>query len=268
MGAVLSTEAIEAFLRDGFVRLDDAFPRELADECRAILWRDLGRDPDDPSTWTEPVVRLGGYADPPFRAAASTERLRGALDQLIGEGRWAPLLGLGTFPVRFPHPRPPGDDGWHVDASYALEEDDPNDFLGWRVNVHSRGRALLALFLFSDIGEDDAPTRIRKGSHRSLARVLAPFGERGASLRELVERGAFDGSDEGDEIALATGPAGTVYLCHPFLVHAAQAHRGTKPRFLAQPPVFPREPLSLERPAAELSPVERAIVEALAESAG
>lgn len=262
----LSAEQIDAFVADGFVRLDDAFPRELATEGRAILSRDLGCDPNDPSTWKEPVVRLGGYADPPFVAAASTPRLRGALDQLIGEGRWAPLVGLGTFPVRFPHPKPPVDDGWHVDASFALDEDDPNDFLAWRVNVSSRGRALLALFLFSDVGALDAPTRIRKGSHRTLARALAPFGERGASLRELVERGAFD---EGEgEIELATGPAGTVYLCHPFLVHAAQEHRGTTPRFLAQPPVFPRVPLSLERDDGAYSPVERPIREALEEQGG
>jgi hypothetical protein len=32
---------------------------------------------------------------------------------------------------------------------------------------------------------------------------------------------------------------GTVYLCHPFLVHAAQIHRGSQPRFMAQPPLLP-----------------------------
>lgn len=39
--------------------------------------------------------------------------------------------------------------------------------------------------------------------------------------------------------ALATGEAGTVYLCHPFLVQAAQRHQGTTPRFMAQPPLHP-----------------------------
>jgi hypothetical protein len=33
---------IEQFIRDGFVRIDGAFPRDFADECRAILWRDTG----------------------------------------------------------------------------------------------------------------------------------------------------------------------------------------------------------------------------------
>ena len=43
----------------------------------------------------------------------------------------------------------------------------------------------------------------------------------------------------GCDQALAIGPAGTVYLCHPFLVHAAQPHRGSQPRFMAQPPLLP-----------------------------
>jgi hypothetical protein len=127
----------------------------------------------------------------------------------------------------------------------------------WRANVFSQGRALLMLFLFSDVGPDDAPTRLRIGSHRDIARQLAPAGEAGLTLRELVADG-FAGSAHRAE-AVATGPAGTVYLCHPFLVHAAQRHRGTHPRFMAQPPLLPREPLSLERADGRYSPVEEAI---------
>jgi hypothetical protein len=59
----LSDAQIEQFIRDGFVRIDRAFPRETADEARAILWRDTGCDPDDPATWTKPVIRLSGYND-------------------------------------------------------------------------------------------------------------------------------------------------------------------------------------------------------------
>lgn len=66
-------------------------------------------------------------------------------------------------------------------------------------------------------------------------------------------------------LALATGDAGTVYLCHPFLVHAAQMHHGKVPRFLAQPPLAPAEPLRLEREDGRYSPVEIAIRLALSE---
>ena len=46
---------------------------------------------------------------------------------------------------------------------------------------------------------------------------------------------------------LATGEASTVYLCRPFLVHAAQINRGIRPRFMAQPPLYPAEPFKLHR---------------------
>ena len=64
-------------------------------------------------------------------------------------------------------------------------------------------------------------------------------------------------------VVLATGRAGTVYLCHPFLVHAAQMHRGATPRFMAQPGLAPSEPLRLHRLDAAYSPVEIAIRRAL-----
>ncbi|SFD78592.1 Phytanoyl-CoA dioxygenase (PhyH) [Nannocystis exedens] len=249
---------IENFIRDGFVRIDHAFPREVADEARAILWRATGCDPDDPATWTRPVIRLDQFGQPPFVAAANTAVLHDAFDKLVGRERWWPRTTLGTFPVRFPSPADPGDAGWHVDVSFGF---DTPDFMEWRANVVSKGRALLMLFLFSDVGDDDAPTRIRVGSHLAIARRLAPAGEAGLTLRELVADD-FGHSAHLPE-ALAVGTAGTVYLCHPFLVHAAQPHRGTRPRFLAQPPLMPREPFRLERAAGDYVPVEAAIRRAL-----
>jgi hypothetical protein len=248
---------LDAFVTEGFVRLPDAFPRETAEAARAILWRDLGGSPDDPATWPGPVVRLGMYAADPFVRAANTPTLHAAFDALVGRGRWLPRDSLGTFPVRFPSPDEPGDAGWHVDVSFGY--DDP-DFFNWRANIRSRGRALLMLFLFSDVGPDDAPTRIRVGSHLDIARVLAPAGDAGLSLRELAANG-FAETTHCREVA-ATGAAGTVYLCHPFLVHAAQPHRGSEPRFLAQPPLLPAslDGLDLEHGDA---PVERAIRVAL-----
>jgi hypothetical protein len=254
----LSAAQIDQFVRDGFVKIDNAFSREVADAARAILWRDTGCDPDDPTTWTRPVIRLGMYTQEPFVKAANTPVLNTAFDQLVGQGRWQPCMAMGTFPIRFPSSDDPGDAGWHVDMSFG--SDNP-DFMSWRANVSSKGRALLMLFLFSDIGEADAPTRIRVGSHADIARTLAPAGDAGLTLRELMATG-FGGTEE-KPIALATGDAGTAYLCHPFLVHSAQSHHGTPPRFLAQPPLLPKEPLSLHRNNADYSAVETAIRMAL-----
>jgi len=254
----LTTDQVDAFIECGFVKIEGAFSRSLADEARAILWRDTGCDPVDPLTWDKPVVRLGFYSQTPFLQAANTRTLHLAFDRLVGSGRWVPRGNLGTFPVRFPSPMDPGDTGWHVDPSFGPAGD---DFLSWRVNVTSRGRALLMLFLFSDVDVDDAPTRLRVGSHIDIARRLARAGDQGMTLRELATNG-FAESEYRPE-ALATGEAGTVYLCHPFLVHAAQPHRGTRPRFMAQPPLVPVGELELNRPDGRYSPVELAVRRAL-----
>jgi hypothetical protein len=230
--------ALDRFAKEGFVKIERAFPRSLADQARAILWKDTGCDPEDRATWTRPVIRLGMYTQAPFIEASNTRVLHEAFDQLVGAGKWLPCASMGTFPVRFPSAQDSGDTGWHIDASFG---DDATDFLSWRVNSRSRGRALLMLFLFSDVSESDAPTRIRVGSHRDMARILEPAGEAGLSLRELAANG-FDETAHCQE-GLATGDAGTVYLCHPFLVHAAQIHRGLQPRFMAQPPLLPRSPV-------------------------
>lgn len=249
---VLSSAQIEHFIHQGFVRLDDAFPRATATAAREILWRDTGCDPNDPQTWTKPVIRLGMYSDQPFIEAANTAFLHQAFDQLVGPGRWLPCGAMGTFPIRFPSPEDTGDTGWHVDVSFGW--DDP-DFMNWRVNVSSKGRALLMLFLFSDIGPDDAPTRLLPESHKDIARSLAGAGDDGLTLREIVS--VIEGIGPRRE-AFATGRAGTVYLCHPFLVHAAQPHLGQLPRFMAQPPLLPRQEQQLERRDGCYSVVERA----------
>jgi len=260
----LSNAQVAQFIRDGFIRVDRAFPRQLAEEGCEIMWRDIPFDPHDPATWTKPIIRLPGYGGGPFQKAANTPVLHDAFDRLVGKGRWVQRDGLGSFPVRFPHPDDPGDAGWHVDLSFPGDDCDPkeqHDFSAWRVNVTSRGRALLMLFLFSDVGEDDAPTRIRVGSHLDMARFLEPAGESGMSHMNLNEMSADR------PMALATGESVTVYLCHPFLVHAAQRHRGSMPPFMAQPPLGLREPYTLHREDGAYSPVEISIRQALRDGA-
>lgn len=62
---------------------------------------------------------------------------------------------------------------------------------------------------------------------------------------------------------VATGKAGTVYLCHPFLVHAAQHHYGTSPKFMAQPPLLIKGDFNISEEEAFMPPVKKAIWNAL-----
>ena len=250
----LSKQQIDQFIEDGYVQIENAVPEETCAEIREILWNDLGVDRNDSTTWTRPVIRLGFYSHPPFNKAVNMPLLTGAFDQLVGKDRWIPRNSIGTFPVRFPSVEDPGDTGWHVDSSFP--GNDMNDFSTWRINVYSKGRALLMLFIFSDIGETDAPTIIRRGSHRDVAKILAPYGKKGLSFMELA--GKLDVTNYCEQV-LATGKAGMVYLCHPFVVHAAQPNHGKSPRFLAQPTLEMKEDLQLWGNINESSPVEKAI---------
>ncbi|RGE41426.1 phytanoyl-CoA dioxygenase [Comamonas testosteroni] len=250
----LTPRQIQSFMDDGFVKIENAFSADLAKQGRDELWVDIGLSPEQPEKWHQPVMRVGFKSSPPFIQAANTPQLHRAYDQLAGEGHWLAPKGLGSFAIRFPSPESPGDDGWHVDMSFGTEQP---DFMQWRVNVQSHGRALLMLFLFSDVAPDDAPTRIRKGSHTVIARELLPCGEAGATLGQLSAHGYA--STEDCEEELATGAAGTVYLCHPFLVHAAQPHQGQRPRFMAQAALLPKDDVDS---ASSPSPIHIAIGQA------
>ena len=64
---------------------------------------------------------------------------------------------------------------------------------------------------------------------------------------------------------LATGRAGDVFLCHPFIVHTATwPHRGASPRMIAQPSIGAPGGFALD--GSDPSPVARAIVAGLAEA--
>lgn len=253
----LSAEQINKFINDGFIKIENAFPQEVADECRAILWKSSQCDPLDARTWIHPVVRIGELGLAPFKKAADTQILHAAFNELAGDN-WIPRETLGSFPIRFPGKEPAPDTGWHVDASFPV--DDMNDYLQWRINVRSRGRALLMLFLFSDVAEKDAPTVIKIGSHSDVAKLLEPHGDNGLSFMELAKHLP---SLRKHEEAFATGKAGTVYLCHPFIVHAAQNHYGTNPRFMAQPPLQTKHDFNIDPKKKEHCPIEIAIIKGL-----
>lgn len=249
---------VERFVVDGVLGIREAVPRPLAEECRALLLADAGIDPDDRTTWTRPVVRIFDRHDGLVAEAAHSPRLLAATDALVGPGRWVTYAGMGSFAIRVPHDDEPGDDGWHLDVSLP-PDDDPatTDYGRWGVNARSDGRAVLWLMLFSEVGPDDAPTRIRVGSHAEIARHLAPTGDATTTPYPLPPLDHLP-------VALATGRPGDVFLCHPFTVHAAQRHRGSVPRVLAQPgrPWVGRPDPS--RPAAERNAVEEAIARATA----
>jgi hypothetical protein len=249
---MLSPAEIDAFVSDGFTAVRGAVPGPVLDACRAEIWSALaarGVRLDDPLTWRDPVVRITCPDTPAFAAAGTQPVLWEAFDQLIGAGRWWRRPGVGgTIPVRFPSRADPGDAGWHIEGSFDHGGE-------WWVNYRSRGRGLLALYLFSDVDAGSAPTRVRPGSHRGAARILQPAGQAGMPFGRAARLAAE--ASVARPTALVTGRAGDVFLCHPFLVHAASwPHAGRHPRIVAQPGVALHDCFPLVPP---LSPVERGI---------
>lgn len=259
---MLTKTALASFVDDGYVVVRRAVPSDVITECQKLVWTDLssrGVKRDDRSTWTQPVVRINTREEGPFVVAGTARVLWDAYDQLLGEGTWWKRRGLGgTIPVRFPSEADPGDAGWHIDGSF---EGPDNSY--W-VNFRSKMRGLLVLFLLTDVDELSAPTRILRGSHLDVPRILVPFGEEGIRFSHVAPR-LPDSTLERQQV-LAVGTAGDVYICHPFLVHAASwPHRGGQARMIAQPGVAILESLALRAEAAEadVCPVEAAILRGL-----
>lgn len=233
----------ERFIADGFVKLARAVPRDVADSARELLWQQIGLSPLDPAAWRDPVIWACDLTgEGAFGQLITSPRLAGALDELCGAGGWVPRGQLGMVPVRFPRRPPASDRGWHVDAS--IRQPDGQYLCGGSPDT------LLLLTLLSDVGPGDAPTRIRVGSHRDAATVLA-----GRTLTAIEAGPLVDAASAGRPVAYATGVPGDMYLVHPLTVHAADEHRGTEPRFMAQTPVSLTRPVSL----GDESPLGRAI---------
>lgn len=258
---MLSDDEIGGFLAQGYVAIRAAVPAPVIAACQDAIWAELGRQGarrDDPSTWTAPVLRIPCPEGDAFAQAGTMPVLQEACDQLIGAGRWWRRAGIGgTIPVRFPGEDDPGDAGWHIEASY-------DDGGGQRVNAGSRARGLLALYLLTDVEPDGAPTRLRPGSHWDVPPLLAPAGDAGMAWLPAAQEAARASAHR--PTALAAGRAGDVFLCHPFLVHAASwPHRGRFPRMIAQPAVALHGQYPLQAaPGQAPPPVQRAILDSLA----
>jgi hypothetical protein len=231
MGASSAMVDIDAFARDGFVKVEGVVSRSVADAARNTLWAQLGWSPDDPTEWTEPVRWVADLTGAgPCGEIARSEVLAEALTAVCGADGWVPRGSLGNIPVRFPVTPPAEDRGWHIDANTPLPDG------SWAVT--GRPHTVLLLTLLSDVGPDDAPTRIRAGSHHDVADVLTESpGDFAAVAAELDDVSAQR------PVVRATGSPGDVFVVHPFTVHAADVHRGREPRFMAQAPVALTSPL-------------------------
>ena len=252
---ILSAQQVDEFVATGCTVLRGAFPSATAAACVEHLWTRIEPDGDDRSTWTQPLVHLREvYSDPPFRDAY-TPALLSALDDLLGEDRYPVHYGLGWWPIAFPGfdtpPWTPPTTGWHVDGQH------------FHHHVDAAEQGLLPLFLLTDIAPGGGGTCVDLGSHRVATRLLAAAEPDGLSCQELAQAMT---AQPRRQVVEVTGQAGDVALLHPFMLHARGPNTGGGVRVICNPCIRLHERMRLD--GAAPSPVERAIVEALAEGAG
>ncbi|MBM7565483.1 hypothetical protein [Paenibacillus sacheonensis] len=294
MANVLTEAQVQHFKEKGWVKVEGAYPREEALKVQQFLWDELaarGIIKDDERTWTEPVVRLGDYVHP-VMDGLNSKRLTGAIEDLLGEGRWQEgdkMTGAswGGYIINF-GPDIPG--GWHYDGSH------------FRHYLDSWEQGLLLVCLFSSVKKGGSGTLVAEGSHNIVANVLAQHPEGmglGEALRECGKHpwlaeligknkpaaddiyadapskekksqkehlAAFMNTTYDDpagfslRVVETTGEPGDLVLCHPFLYHAPSPNELGVPRFMCNRVAPTRERMNLNREnPADYSVVEQMI---------
>jgi hypothetical protein len=302
---VLSPSDVEQFIELGYVKLPQAFAAERAMAVQTFLWHKLaerGVRKDDRATWTKPLVHIKEQFNGAVFQACETERLAGAVEDLVGEGRWRTKGGeanWGWWPVNFAVGAerawdvPTG--GWHWDGMH------------FRHTVDAPDQGLLLLCIFSEVAPRGGGTLVAEGSHRSVARFLRQhedgiaykramktFPTSHAWFQDLTQsrvRTFWWGSRQGvrqpeavpdrlshfmgrtfvdpaDDTPLRvvelTAAPGDVFLCHPFLYHAASPNHSGRPRFMCNRHTPLSEPMRFNRPDGRYSPIELSVKRAIA----
>lgn len=292
---VLTQAQVNQFIELGWVKVEQAFPKEVALEAQKIVWENVekrGVTKNDRSTWTEEMVQLNETYEHDEFQKCNTKRLADAIEDLVGEGRWADRtvygesdkkVGYGWWPVNFSQgalkPWNVPTTGWHWDG------------IQFRHYIDSPEQGLLCLNLFSEIGKQGGGTLVAEGSHKVVAKFLSqqPDGiELEDGIRALNKEhpwfSELTGSkkdnttnDEEDRIEKfmknpyvdedgiklqvieTTGNPGDVILCHPFLYHAASQNHSGVPRFMCNRTTPLTERININRADGNYSPLELSI---------
>jgi phytanoyl-CoA dioxygenase PhyH len=253
--AALDPAHVAAFEERGHLRLRGVFPRDVALQMQRRMWdelqADFGIDPDDRDTWCQPRRSLRRAKWDPLQRAVATDSLVGAIDTLLGAGRWELPTNWGVVLVTFPD-RTGGEwtlptSGWHYD--FGLDD------------AATSPSGLLVFTFFSSVASRGGGTLIVEGSHRLLRRFsesLSPDERRSdhQALRRRFLRHepwlrALAGNGPAPEDRLGyfmgesrdvrevpvrvielTGDPGDAILCHPLILHVAAPNRSDRPRFM------------------------------------
>ena len=250
---ILTEAQVQAFMRDGFIVLPEAFDRKVAEGCVDMIWEVMEEDREDSTTWKREglVVQQGIKGGP--ASQVMTRRYVDAIGDLVGHGRDTPgqKKGFGYPVIRFPVDVPIWEPrGWHIDGNW------------FHHHVDSAEQGLVGVDIFTDIDLEGGGTAIRVGSHHIAARIFGQAEPDGFAQGKVST--AVIPHCEDCPIIEVTGRAGDALLMHPHLLHASSTNRSRRVRIIANRAVSLHEPMQFDRPnPADLSPVEAAVAQSV-----
>ncbi len=300
---ILSPAERSQFVKRGYVRVGEAFPHEAAIRAQQDVWRrvkEMGADPEVPATWTKPMIHLAETYDTPAFRECKTERLKKVVDELVGVGRWTTRDvqdGWGWWPVNFSV----GADaewtvstgGWHWDGIQFQHTVDAGDqgllLLCFFSDIESHGGATLAasgshqvvarflakqseplvlnsaisLCIKDSLWLQDLTNTLNTEESNSWPAGFRKWHESGDRVERFMKISYMDEDGAELQVVETTGRAGDIYLCHPFLFHAAAPNTLRVPRFMCNRTTPLSHKLDIRRDNPMPSLVEAAIIEAL-----
>ncbi len=251
-GALTATD-IQRFEHDGYVVIRQAFARSDALAMEERWWSELeaahGVRRHDPSTWRPFAGDLKGAKRDPIQARILTERVRGVVDDLLGEDAWSPPKDWGRPIVTFPEPGPwaPPSHFWHWDNPCEMYLDRLHglfvvSFIG---EVAPRGGGTLILSGSPRLvtqQERRMPGGQRRGGavkpwdrfHASHPWLMALTGKAPSPADRIAEFMETETIVDGVPLRVVelTGEPGDMVFCHPAMVHCGAPNRGAQPRFM------------------------------------
>ena len=160
--SVLTVEEVAFFHENGYVRVKQAVPRELALEMQRQIWAefaaDHGIERENRATWRPPPHSPRRAKHCELNEKLVTERFQGAISDCLGYDDWERPASWGGFNVTFPDPEAPADvpsDTWHWDGSPT-------------------SRGLLIFSFYSEVGPGAGGTPIVSGSSSPSMLPLPP----------------------------------------------------------------------------------------------
>jgi len=250
---MLTPQQREQFLAEGHIVIKGAFPREASlqwvrEECART-----GYDVDDPLSWRKGYERMELSRHEPL-ADYAPAAWQASCDLMGGEERVKNQPSISLFAMNFkqgadtPYKPPSAESsGWHKDGWHFLH------FLD------SPEQGLLGIPLFTDVFPQGGATFLAVDSVPVIARYLAAHPE-GVGPDDFDTKTLLA---ECHDFREATGEAGDVYLLHPYMLHAVGQNVLQRPRAITNLCYELREPMTLNRPDGDYSPVEAAVLRGL-----